>query len=261
LSAHLLQGCSHVLSLMRSTRMAKETLCLLYLPGCGSLPGGRKERFLQAYADKKGHLLRCLEYSKPLGAEGAWMQKDLSSLHEALRDAEAAADELTTDTHRRLVLVAASMGGWIAASLASSRFRHVFGALLLAPTAACSAAKVLPGQGGRFSGTDLLPSQHSDQGYTIHGAIRQELQEHTIEDRIPASCLVRIMHGDKDEAIPMEASEMLQLHLKAKGVKAELRRVTGGDHRLSSEVELAILEEELDQLLFDLGAGEKKSDR
>ena len=26
----------------------KETLCLLYLPGCGSLPGGRKERFLQA---------------------------------------------------------------------------------------------------------------------------------------------------------------------------------------------------------------------
>ena len=39
--------------------------------------------------------------------------QDLSSLHEALRDAEAAADELTTDTHRRLVLVAASMGGWI----------------------------------------------------------------------------------------------------------------------------------------------------
>ena len=130
--------------------------------------------------------------------------QDLSSLHEALRDAEAAADELTTETtetHRRLVLVAASMGGWIhgesmanplspkshilytdiyiyycfiqythtyiyrqiyiyictpnismapriAASLASSRFRHVFGALLLAPTAACSAAKVLPGQGG-----------------------------------------------------------------------------------------------------------------
>ena len=41
-----------------------------------------------------------------------------------------------------------SMGPRIAASLASSRFRHVFGALLLAPTAACSAAKVLPGQGG-----------------------------------------------------------------------------------------------------------------
>jgi hypothetical protein len=42
--------------------------------------------------------------------------QDLSSLHEALRDAEAAADELTTETtetHRRLVLVAASMGGWI----------------------------------------------------------------------------------------------------------------------------------------------------
>ena len=40
----------------------------------------------------------------------------MSSLHEALRDAEAAADELTTETtetHRRLVLVAASMGGWI----------------------------------------------------------------------------------------------------------------------------------------------------
>ena len=26
-------------------------------------------------------------------------------------------------------------------------------------------------------GTDLLPSQHSEQGYTIHGAIRQELQD------------------------------------------------------------------------------------
>eukprot|EP00435_Cladocopium_sp_Y103_P022136 s1953_g5.t1 len=209
---------------IEESRNSVETLCLLYLPGCGSLPGGRKERFLQAYADKKGHLLRCLEFSKPLGAEGA---------------------------------------GWmIAAGLAASRAErreNVAGVLLLAPTAACSAAKVLPGEGG----IDLLPSQHSRSGYTIHGAIRQELQdgncldvylgcdnEHTIEDRIPASCLVRIVHGDEDEAIPIEASEMLQLHLKAKGVKAELRRVTGGDHRLSSE-------EELDQLLFDLGAGEK----
>ena len=31
---------------------------------------------------------------------------------------------------------------------------------------------------GRWDGgSDLLPSQHSDQGYTIHGAIRQELQD------------------------------------------------------------------------------------
>jgi len=35
-----------------------------------------ERQWLKAYADKKGHLLRCLEYSKPLGAEGAWMQKD-----------------------------------------------------------------------------------------------------------------------------------------------------------------------------------------
>jgi hypothetical protein len=30
---------------------------------------------------------------------------------------------------------------------------------------------------GVVAGTDLLPSQHSDQGYTIHGAIRHELQD------------------------------------------------------------------------------------
>ena len=28
-------------------------LCVLYLPGCGSLPGGRKERFLEAIEMKK----------------------------------------------------------------------------------------------------------------------------------------------------------------------------------------------------------------
>ena len=41
--------------------------------GSSNFPGWTP---LEAYADKKGHLLRCLEYSKPLGAEGAWMQKD-----------------------------------------------------------------------------------------------------------------------------------------------------------------------------------------
>ena len=39
--------------------------------------GFHGERRFKAYADKKGHILRCLEYSKPLGAEGAWMRKDV----------------------------------------------------------------------------------------------------------------------------------------------------------------------------------------
>ncbi|CAJ1351311.1 unnamed protein product [Effrenium voratum] len=205
---------------------------LLYLPGCGSLPGGRKERFLQAYAARHSHRLCCVEYSKPLGSEEALAPEELSSLHACLEDAKAAP--------QASVVVAASMGAWVAAGLAAEAL------LLLAPSGP-SAARARP---GKAPGTCILPSEHSTSGgYVINSVVPKELQEHSIAARVPVTCLCRIIHGDKDEAVPIEDSEVLLESLQKRGVQASLRRVPGGDHRLSSEPELRILEEELDQLI------------
>lgn len=59
-------------------------LSLLYLPGCGSLPGGRKERFLQAFGERKGYDVRCLEYSKPLGSEEEKSQEETKGFETCL---------------------------------------------------------------------------------------------------------------------------------------------------------------------------------
>eukprot|EP00439_Symbiodinium_sp_Y106_P029566 s3648_g3.t1 len=216
-------------------------LSLLYLPGCGSLPGGRKERFLEAYAKQRGYHLSCLEYAKPLGSEDPLRPAEaLSSLEEAVRDAQRAA------LLPPALVVAASMGAWIAAGLA--RLGGICGALLLAPAGARTVSKAVA---GRSAGTAILPSEHSATGgYTINSTILVELEEASIADMMPAACPVCILHGDKDEAVPLEASEELLGQLLANGREASLRRIHGGDHRLSKPAELQVLEEELDRLIL-----------
>lgn len=157
--------------------------------------------------------------------------QELSTLEEALQDARQALPECPT------LLVAASMGAWIAASLAQAP--QVRGVLLLAPSGRTSALK---GPGGC-----TLPSPYSQRGYRINEQILSE-QETSIETRMPPHSHVRIVHGDLDTAVPLGVSEALQKKLREKGVAASLRRVPGGDHRLSSPPELRILGEELEQL-------------
>ncbi|CAE7623258.1 ABHD10 [Symbiodinium sp. CCMP2456] len=195
---------------MDRAAMPLPRLSLLYLPGCGSLPGGRKERFLEAYAKQRGCHLRCLEYAKPLGSEDPLRPAEaLSSLEEAVRDAQRV-------SLPPALVVAASMGAWIAAGLA--RLGGVCGALLLAPAGARIVSKAMA---GRSAGTAILPSEHSATGgYTINSTILVELEEASIADMMPAACPVCILHGDKDEAVPLEASEELLGQLLAKGGEA-----------------------------------------
>ena len=56
------------------------------------------------------------------------------------------------------------------------------------------------------------------------------------------------MHGHRDLAVPLEASEALRKRLEEQGVRATLRRIVG-DHRLSSPEELQIVLEELEELI------------
>ncbi|CAE7800392.1 Dnah7 [Symbiodinium sp. KB8] len=138
------------------------------------------------------------------------------------------------------------MGAWIAAGLA--RLGGICGALLLAPAGARTVSKAMA---GRSAGTAILPSEHSATGgYTINSTILVELEEASIADMMPAACPVCILHGDKDEAVPLEASEELLGQLLAKGGEATLRQIHGGDHRLSKPAELQVLEEELDRLIL-----------
>ena len=91
-------------------------------------------------------------------------------MEEALQDAERLLPTGPT------LLVAASMGAWIAASLAQAP--QVRGLLLLAPSEALKAPHV-------------LPSSYSRSGaYRIHERIKEE-QEASIESRMPADKVVR----------------------------------------------------------------------
>eukprot|EP00913_Durusdinium_trenchii_P016900 g15888.t1 len=181
------------------------------------LPGSSLEVEL-----KEAGVSRCVVLAK--------RPEELSSLQEALNDAEAAMAQLEATCRR---------------AAPRPSVPCVAAVLLLAPTAPSTALKASPGP----PGTCLLASEHSASGhYSINSLVPIELQEwmgHTIPGRVPSSCVVRIIHGDKDEAIPIEASECLESSLLAQKVKASLRRVEGGDHRLSSESELLILEETL----------------
>eukprot|EP00931_Biecheleriopsis_adriatica_P083366 TRINITY_DN56958_c0_g1_i1.p1 TRINITY_DN56958_c0_g1~~TRINITY_DN56958_c0_g1_i1.p1 ORF type:complete len:249 (+),score=46.87 TRINITY_DN56958_c0_g1_i1:29-748(+) len=220
---------------------------LLYLPGIGSPPGGRKERCLEAFANARSLEVHCVAYRLPLGHENLQVSAEaLSSLEAALQDSAAALDRLRAP---RVTVVAASLGAWLAAGLAEMRPSRVASLLLLAPTAGELAHRMLPGQS---PGTAILPSEHSASGgYAVSAGLAAEVERRSIAEMVPGGSRVCIMHGDEDKAVSHTSSESLAAALQKRGVSAHFRLLAGEDHRLSSPAALTMLEAELHGIMND----------
>ena len=68
-----------------------------------------------------------------------------------------------------------------------------------------------------------------------------------MRQQIPLRCPARLLHGTRDDAVPWQTSLRLAERLASRDVIVTL--VKGGDHRLSSEADLARLAATLDELL------------
>ena len=153
------------------------------------------------------------------------------------------------------ILIGSSFGGWLSLMAALDRPEKVAGLLLIAPAVDMTERLMWD----RFSekareklkreGLIYDPSEYNPEGYPISQALIEDGRQHlmlgqTIELDIP----VRILHGQKDDAVPWQLSLELAEQLTSQNV--EMQFLKDGDHRLSEPAQidkiLAMLEGLLD---------------
>jgi pimeloyl-ACP methyl ester carboxylesterase len=96
-------------------------------------------------------------------------------------------------------------------------------------------------------GFTTRPSAYADSPYRYSRTLIDDAQAACLlEAPIPLDCPVRLLHGQDDPDVPWAVSQRLMAQLRSTDVQLTL--VKGGDHRLSSPADLALLERTLESL-------------
>jgi pimeloyl-ACP methyl ester carboxylesterase len=229
-------------------RLAGSLPGIMFLGGFRSDMTGTKALFLEDYCRRRGQAYLRFDYfghgassgDVALGTIGRWAD-----------DAVAVLDSLTEG---RQILVGSSMGGWI--MLLTARVRaeriHALVGIAAAPdfTEDLVWPRLEPAQQRelRENGAITLPSVYDPAGYTYRLILFEDGKRHLVmREAIALDCPVRLLHGQRDASVPWQTSLQLAERLTSRDVAVTL--VKDGDHRLSSEADLARLGRTLDELL------------
>lgn len=172
-------------------------------------------------------------------------------------DTLAVIDELAEGPQ---VVIGSSMGGWLMLQAAVKRPERVAGVLGIAAAPDFTEDLMWP----RFTpdqkrelverGRVEEPSEYSEEPYVIGRALIEDGRNHLLlrGETLPVRCPIRLIHGMRDTSVPWETS--LRIQEKAESEDVEIALVKGGDHRLSSDADLARLTMVLDSLLATVDA-------
>jgi pimeloyl-ACP methyl ester carboxylesterase len=146
-----------------------------------------------------------------------------------------------------------SMGGWIMLLAALARPERVAALVGIAAapdfTTELLPHRLTPEQRRELDekGAVTLPSDYDPDGYLYTSALIEDGGRHLLlGGPIPLDVPVRLLHGLADVSVPWQLSQRLTERLTSRDVTVTL--VKGGDHRLSTEADLARLARVLDGL-------------
>lgn len=166
-------------------------------------------------------------------------------------DTVAVLDALTDGPQ---ILVGSSCGGWLMVLAALARPQRVAGLVGIAPAPDFTEDLVWPElteeqrEAVLRDGHVLIPSDYSDQPYTFSKRLFDDGRRNLVlRDEIPFDGPVRILHGQRDTAVPWERSLTLMDRLRSTDVECTF--IKGGDHRLSEPADLARLARALDEVI------------
>ena len=190
---------------------------LVFLPGYASDMEGAKALALDSFAARRGLAMLRFDYSGTGSSSGQFSDGTLASW---LDDALAAIDQLTEGP---LALVGSSMGGWLALHLALLRADRVRGLVGIAAAA---------------DFTDWgFPDARSAQSQGIPPAFYETGQRlRLLQGEIAIDCPVRLIHGERDEEVPLDVAFRTLRALRSADV--QLQVIKGGGHRLSGPHEI-----------------------
>lgn len=229
------------------SKLAGRAPTVVFLPGFLSDMTGLKGTELGGFCAARGQALLRFDYSGHGQSGGRFEDGTIGGW---LEDTLAIIDRVSEGP---LVLVGSSMGGWIALLAAIARPERIAG--LVGIAAAPDFTERLMWQAMTFEERARLmthdvihgPSEYGNP-YPITRALIEDGRRHLLLDEpIPISCPIRLLHGQRDRDVPWELALLTADKLASPGVHVTL--VKDGDHRLSRPQDLALLRRTLAALL------------
>lgn len=214
---------------------------IVFLPGFRSDMEGSKALRLTAFAAARGRAMLRLDYSGH-GASGGRFEDGTIGLW--TQDALQVIDRISEGP---LLLVGSSMGGWIGLNIALARPERVAGFVGIAAAPDFTETLIWetmpPPARDRLMAEGVLfaPSDYGDS-LPITRALIEDGRSHLLMGAaIPVACPVRLLQGQNDGDVPWTTALALAERLDSADVCVTL--IKDGDHRLSREPDLVLLED------------------
>jgi pimeloyl-ACP methyl ester carboxylesterase len=221
---------------------------ILFLGGFRSDMTGTKALFLEDYCRRRGRAYVRFDYFGHGRSSGDFAQGTIGRWRE---DAIAVIDSLTEGPQ---IVVGSSMGGWIMLLTALARPQRVAALVGIAGapdfTEELLWPRLTPAERAELMehGAVILPSPFDPAGYLYTRALIEDGSRHLLLGApIALDMPVRLLHGLADASVPWQLSLRLAERLTSRDVALTL--VKDGDHRLSTEPDLARLAQTLDALI------------
>jgi len=221
---------------------------VVFLGGYASDMTGTKATALEAHVRDRGHAFLRFDYRGHGQSSSRFEDGTIGRWRD---DALAAFDSLTEGPQ---VLVGSSMGGWIALLLALARPERVAGLVGIAAapdfTEDLMWAEFDASQRAALERDRILriPSEYSDVPSIVTMGLIEDGRNHLLlRAPIHLTVPVRLLQGMRDPDVPYRYALTLADRLESDDV--QIRLIKDGDHRLSTERDLAILTETVDALL------------
>lgn len=216
-------------------------LTFMFLPGFRSDMRGAKATAMAEWCKENGHSFLSLDYRAHGESSGDFRQFTIGG---GLSDALAVLDATTGP----VIVIGSSMGGWIGLRMAQMRKERVVG--LIGIAAAPDFTERLMWQ--KMSeekrrhieedGEIRLPSAYGIGEMIYTHALIVEGREHLLlDDAIALSLPVRLLQGMQDEDVPWHTA--LDIAEKLASDNVQIHLIKDGDHRLSREEDLHLLQQ------------------
>jgi pimeloyl-ACP methyl ester carboxylesterase len=212
---------------------------LVFLPGYMSDMTGAKAEALAAWAAARGRACLRLDYSGCGASTGDFLD---GSIGRWVDDARAVIDHVAPAAP--VVLVGSSMGGWIALRLGLALGGRLAGlvGIAAAPDFTDWGLDLTDADRAALAHDDFItrPSDYDPAGYRYSRALLDDAPaQRLLTGDIAITAPVRLLHGQRDDAVPWALSLDIAERLRSDDVQIVL--VKDGDHRLSRPQDIALL--------------------
>ncbi|HEX7930313.1 MAG TPA: alpha/beta hydrolase [Sphingomicrobium sp.] len=206
---------------------------LLFLPGYASDMDGTKAVALDSFAAEHGLAMVRFDYSGTGLSDGRF---DEGTLERWTHEATAVLDRLTDGP---VILVGSSMGGWIALHQALRRPERIVAlvGIAAAPDFTDWGYSDEEKSALRRDGRLEQPNPYGDEPQLTTKTFWESGETmRLLGSEIAIDCPVRLIHGDRDEDVPLDIAFHLKDRLCSGDVQVTV--IKGGGHRLSAPHEI-----------------------